>query len=781
MSLIPGYGTIPGYGEARMTQGLTRHYLGELPVEVTGFVGRQHELTQLSGLLRAARLVTVTGPGGVGKTRIALRVAADVAARYADGVHLVSLSALSDPELLPNTVATSLGLPEQDVRSQLDAIIDHLRDRQLLLVLDTCEHLTDACAMLADVLLRTTQGITVLATSRQPLDVPGEHACTIAPMREADAIELFTQRAATVVPGFTVTSANRADVERLCRRLDQVPLALELATVRLRAIPLPQLVSRLEDRFRLLTGGWRSALAHQQTLYATTEWSHDLCTAAERLLWARLSVFAGSFDAGSAEDVCAGEGLPREEVLGALIGLVDKSVALRVEEDGTRYRLLDTIREFGAQKLAALGEESTVRRQHIARYLAMTRYFSAHVGTAGHLARYQQLVQEQSNIRAALDYALAAPDGSPAAELAGSLDEFWQMSVSPAEGRYWMGKVLERLPLPSPERARALVSHGYLACLCGDAVAGVSILEKGISIAGTTVLARGYCNLVMAYAFTERYQEALAAAEAGETHAAGNAHMLVALDTEAGYVHVLAGDVTAGLARCVRGLDRLGPVSTAPWQESYLHSLHGLCLFLTGDYTASAVAFCRALAMLHELGDLTGTGYALEGSAWLAAAQGRPGRAATLLGAAGPLWQLAGSRLGHNKRAEALHAQAEQAARAALGPEQYDVLYHRAATAPLGDVLRLAMDDLDTLPAQQQPAAAATDGADPGEALTRRELEIAELVAGGLSNREVAERLVISKRTVDAHMEHIFSKLGVSSRVQLVTWLTSGPATGVEC
>src|SRR5271154_2468919 len=183
-----------------MTQGLTRHYQGELPVEVTGFVGRQHELTQLYGLLRAARLITVTGPGGVGKTRIALRAAAQSADLYADGVHLVALSGLSDPELLPNTVATSLGLPEQEGRSRLDAIIDFLRARQLLLILDTCEHLPDACAMLADVLLRATQGISLLATSRQPLDVPGEHACTIAPMLEADAIELFAQRAATVVP-----------------------------------------------------------------------------------------------------------------------------------------------------------------------------------------------------------------------------------------------------------------------------------------------------------------------------------------------------------------------------------------------------------------------------------------------------------------------------------------------------------------------------------------------------------------------------------------------------
>ena len=241
-------------------------------------------------------------------------------------------------------------------------IIDHLRDQRMLLILDTCEHLVDACAMLADILLRATS-LTVLATSRQPLAVPGEHTCAIPALPvpdprartagDGDAVELFAQCAAAVVPGFTVTSANRASVIRLCRRLAGVPLAIELATVRLRAIPLDQLADRLEDRFRLLTGGRRAALPHHQTIRAATEWSYDLCSPAEQLLWARLTVFAGSFDVEAAEQVCAGEPLDREDILTTLIGLVDKSVVLRAEGEGTRYLLLDTIREFGAEKLAA--------------------------------------------------------------------------------------------------------------------------------------------------------------------------------------------------------------------------------------------------------------------------------------------------------------------------------------------------------------------------------------------------------------------------------------------
>lgn len=350
-----------------MTLGLTtRQRPGELPVEVTRFVGRHRELAELAGLLRTARLVTVTGPGGVGKTRVALRAASLLADDFPDGTCLVELSGLHDPELLADTVASCLWLPEAESRSQLDAIIDHLRGQRMLLILDTCEHLIDACAMLADVLLRATE-VTVLATSRQTLDVPGEHTCAIPPLpisigplsdpAAGDAIELFTQCAAAVVPGFAVTDANRADVIRLCQRLDGVPLAIELATVRLRAIPLGQLAERLEDRFRLLTGGRRAALPHHQTMRAATDWSYDLCSPAEQLLWARLSVFAGSFDVGAVEQVCAGEPLDRQDVLSTLIGLVDRSVVLRVGEGGTQYLLLDTIREFGAEKLAALGAE----------------------------------------------------------------------------------------------------------------------------------------------------------------------------------------------------------------------------------------------------------------------------------------------------------------------------------------------------------------------------------------------------------------------------------------
>ena len=790
-----------------MSLGLTRQRPGELPLEVTPFVGRHRELAELTGLLRTARLVTVTGPGGVGKTRVALRAAAQFAesagaGEFPDGIWLVELSGLHDPELLPDTVATALGLPGTGLastgsHSQLDAILDHLRDQRLLLILDTCEHLIDACAMFADILLRATP-VTVLATSRQPLAVPGEHTCAIPPLPvpapgarkagDGDAVELFAQCAAAAVPGFEVTDANRACVIRLCRRLDGVPLAIELATVRLRAIPLEQLVDRLEDRFRLLAGGRRAALPHHQTIRAATEWSYDLCSPAEQLLWARLSVFAGSFDVAAAEQVCADERLDARDVLPALIGLVDKSVVLRVDMhsadgDGTRYVLLDTIREFGAEKLDERGEQDMIRQQHLARYCALAVYLGENPLASDQVPRYRQLRTEHAELRAALEYALTMP-GRPrdAAAMAISLDAYWQMSSVPGEGRHWLGKVLPRLGELSRARALALIVDGYLACLQDDTEAGLARLDEGITIAEERgdglIRIRGYLNLTMALTFAGRYDEAdRAGATAYEgALAAGDDSMLAVLDSHVGYLHLLAGEAAEGLASCRRGLARLGPDSGERWQQSYLRLLEGMCLFVLGDLGPSAEAFGTALAMKHEIGDTMGMGYALEGNGWLAAAEQRFTRAAWLLGAAVGRWRLTGGRLGRNATAEALHARAEQLVRDGLGEERYRVLHDQGAAYPLEEIVRLAAADADTLPPRPADAGAAAlvpAPSPPVPALTSRELEIAGLVGEGLSNRQIAEQLVISKRTVDAHIEHIYGKLGVSSRVALASWLRS--------
>src|SRR3984957_149291 len=354
---------------------------GQLPVETTSFVGREAELARLSALLSRARLVTVTGPGGVGKTRIALRAAARAAPGFADGACLAELAAVAEPGQLVPAVAGALGVAAPGRGSPRDAVLAHLADRQLLLILDTCEHLIDACAMFAEAVIARAPRVTMLATSREPLDVSGENACPVAPLpvpRRYDAgtpagtaVELFIQRASAAVPGYAFTPDDLPQVIRLCRRLDGIPLAIELAAVRLRALPLAELASHLDQRLALLASGHG---ARHRTLRAAIGWSHDLCTPAEQALWACLSVFGGPFTMSAAEEVCAGE-LDPGQVMPALIRLVDKSVLVRAGHTAgarvppgsgtaqpTRYLMLSTFRAFGAGQLAASGAEASTRR-----------------------------------------------------------------------------------------------------------------------------------------------------------------------------------------------------------------------------------------------------------------------------------------------------------------------------------------------------------------------------------------------------------------------------------
>jgi predicted ATPase/DNA-binding CsgD family transcriptional regulator len=791
-----------------MAPGLTQRRPGELPVEITGFVGRRTELAKLSTLLRTARMVTVTGPGGVGKTRCALRAAARLGDRFTDGIYLAELAGLHDPELLPHTIATALGLPEQDTRPPLEAVLDYLRGRQVLLILDTCEHLVDASAMLASTVLRGTEGVTVLVTSRQPLDVTGERICRIPPLPvpafdptdptrvgtaaetgHGDAVELFAQRAADAVPGFAVTDANRADVIRLCWWLDGIPLAIELATVRLRAVPLDQLAGRLEDRFLLLTGERRDALPHHQTLRTATQWSYDLCTPAQQLLWARLSVFDGGFSIDDAEQVCAQPPLSQVDVVKALIDLVDKSVAAQA---GDRYRLLDTIREFGAEKLAECGadEESAVRRAHAARYLAMARYFGTNPIGEDQLDRYRELRAEHANLRTALEYTFAVGDmDAEAASLATDLYAYWQISGLLSEGRYWMDKVLDRFPGPSAERAWALVMIGILAALQGEVTDALAAADEGIPMAeelGEALTAsRGYGSRTLASVFAGLHEQAAQSGATGDERAEAIADLpgIVALDVEMSLLYFGTGEPHRSLERCRHGLALFRPGSRERWMQGWLNCYTGMAEFLLGSLDDSAATLRTALAMKYELGDVVGMAYCLETLGWVASAWGRYDRTAWLLGAADALWDRVGSRLSGDAALEQLRQEAAKSAGDGLGAARYATLYNRGSRDQLEHVVALAAGDEDAAIAvtgksgrravMAQPAGGDTNAHVALGQLTSRQRQIAWLVAEGLSNREIAERLVISKRTVDTHIDHIFGRLGVSSRMQLAAWLAS--------
>ena len=761
-----------------MTRGLVQRFPSELPREATGFVGRGRELGALAGLLGAVRLVTVTGTAGVGKTRVALRAATLVGERFADGVCFAELGGLRDLDLVPPTVAACLGLPGQDARSGTDAVVGYLSERNVLLVLDTCEHVIGGCVALVSALLRDAPGVTVLAASRQPFDMPGEHVFPLPPLpvpepgdAGGDAVELFAQRAAAAVPGFTVSDANRSDVIGLCRRLDGIPLAIELAAVQLRTSSLRALSGRLEHRFLTLTGGRRVALPHQQTLRTATQWSYDLCSPAERRLWARLSVFDGSFGIQAAQDVCAGGSLDRAEVLPALIGLVDKSVVLRPDEDEPRYRLLDTIREFGAELLAESGEQAAVRGRHVAYFIGLAEDFGVHDKAGDQLDRFRQLRAEHQNFRAALGYALGAPgtpgDARLAARLASALRPYWEISGLLREGRHWMDKILARFPGPSAERARLLLTRGVLAIFQGELPGALADLEASteLSAAGGDSLAcaLGHTYRCLAFVFSGRHAEAAAAGATAEERlrAVGHQSGLVSLDIHLGYLHLLSREPDLAIERCAQGLRRLD--GGERWARSYLLVITALGLYLRGETEASAVAAVDSLQMKDEVGDLTGMAYCLEVLAMLAAGQDRFSRTAWLLGAADTLWERTGKRLGGTAAIEGLHQRAENTARAGLGGKRYERLFRDGAVRERGEIVALAIGDADKLPP-------ATRGR-----LTKREREVAALAGEGLTSSQIAGRLFISSRTVNTHIASIYAKLGISSRVQLLTWLTAGP------
>jgi non-specific serine/threonine protein kinase len=703
---------------------------------VTDFVGREAELLHLATLFSQARLVTVHGPGGVGKTRVSLRAAAEAVDSYPDGVWIVELSGLRDPELLPNTVAARLGLPEQDARPQVEAVLDHLRERRLLLILDTCEHLIDACAHLAEAIMREAPEVTLLATSRQPLDVRGEHTFPVGPLPEADAVELFARRAAAAVPGFTVGEDNRREVAWLCQRLDGIPLAIELAAVQLRALPLPELVRRLDTLFAMLAAGASGALPRHQTLRTAIEWSYELCSPLERALWQRLSVFADGFDLAAAEEVCAESDPEREEIISALIGLIDKSVVLREPTGGARYRLLDTIREFGGEQLAAAGAEARWRGRHIGRYLRMAGYFAEHFADDEQMARFHELRDEHANLRAALEYALDVPasaDADPGAgpqagpggqrdsgrqldlatgrelqgaRLATALAGYWMISGMVREGGYWLGKLLARFAPPSRERASVLASAGFLASWAGDVDGSIAECLEAIAIATELgepdIAARGYLHMNLALTFRGEHEKSAAAGLEAQRRLteAGDRVGLLMLACQIGHLHQLTGHPDEAVATCAAGLALLGEDSQERWLQSYLYLVSSFALFQQPGKDAECTSYAsRALFLKSELGDTAGIAYALDTLGWLAIRLGRAERVAWLFGAADALWERVGSRFGGTALMEQVRQGVEAAARAAVGADRYAELWRDGAARPLEEIVRAALANDDALAA----------------------------------------------------------------------------------
>ncbi|MCX4684518.1 regulator [Kitasatospora purpeofusca] len=669
---------------------------GRLPAEVTSFVGRQRELTELSLLLAERRLVTVTGPGGVGKSRLALRAAARAAGAFPDGTWLVEAAPVQDGRLLGHAVLEALRLTDGTARPPLEVLTERLAGRRLLLVLDGCEHLVPACAELALALLRALPGLRVLATSRVALRTAGEHLLNLAPLPVGtagavaagalpDAVLLFADRARAVLPSFAVTAANAEGIAQLCRRLDGIPLAVELAAGRLRALSVEQIGARLDDRFRLLTGGDPAALPRHQTLRTTIGWSHELCTEQERLLWARLSVFAGVFDLDAAEYVCGGEGVDPDELLDLLTELVAKSVVLREDSPfGVRFRLLDTVREYGLRWLRAAGEEHRLLCRHRDWYLGVATWGEVEWFGPRQAETAERTGLAHANLRAALEFCLAEPGEEQIALLmAGTLWFYWVGCGHLGEGRHWLDRALALAPEPTEARAKALWVTGYMATLQGDLVSARPALEE----CRRQALATGD-DRALAYAVHRQGcaaligDEPVRAAELFEealwhyrTIGELNSNVLMAM-FELGIAYLFQGDQDSGelwLGQVRELCEEHGE------QWAYAYALYALAYshWLNGE-VRPARALARQSVRLNRLfNDLLGIVLAIDLLALLEtepAGPGEPGdlrEARVLQGAAHRIWQAVGKPFFGSRTFNGPHRACEERAGAGLTEQEY--------------------------------------------------------------------------------------------------------------
>jgi predicted ATPase/DNA-binding CsgD family transcriptional regulator len=771
---------------------------GNLPAELTSFVGRRDELAEVKRLLTDSRLVNLTGIGGVGKTRLALRAAAGLRRAFRDGVWLVRLDQLRDQALVAQAVAGTLGLQDRAGYAPAAALAEYLAGRQLLLVLDNCEHLVDAAAKLADLLLREAAGLRILATSRESLNITGETVLAVPPLAVPEAgrrlsvaalarfpaAGLFAERAAQVAPGFAVTEANVAAVAGICRRLEGLPLAIELAAARLPVLSPEQIEARLGDRLGLLTRGGRTQPARQQTLRASIEWSYELCSEPERLLWARLSVFAGGCELDAAEGICADDRLAAADVLELLAALVGKSILIVAHGQAVaRYRLPETLREFGQERLHESGEYTTLRRRHRDWHEQLARQVYADWLSPQVTDLTARLFREHANVQAAQDFCQAEPGEAEAGlRIAMHVWLFYYWNAGHvSEGRYRLGQVLARAREPTAWRAQGLLLASFLAAVNGDRGAVQPLLEQGISlarqlndpatrafaawVAGHICLFAGDLPQAMAHC-----EDGLAVLPAAAVRGRQRANLLICLANAAG----LAGDEERAVA-CHRELGALTQDGSEDIRGAYCaYSLWalGAAAWRRGDLDRAAGLQQQSLR-LHRR-DRMGSAFCLEALAWIAASRHQDERAAVLLGAATGLWQFMGTSLDGNQHVAGYHRDCERQARQALGEAAFQAACQRGLQLPAEDAVAYALQQPPEKPPVKPPAPAIP----PEAPLTPRELQVAWLVAGGRSNKQIAAELVIAQRTAENHVEHILAKLGFNSRVEVAAWVAASQPGG---
>ncbi|MFJ8913090.1 ATP-binding protein [Amycolatopsis sp. NPDC102389] len=742
--------------------------------ELTSFIGRDAEGADVRRLLGSGRLTTLTGPGGVGKTRLAIRAMRDAASGFDGGTVFVGLAELRDPALIANLVADRLGLHDRPGEPILGTVLGHLRNRAALLVLDNCEHLVDACAVFVGEVLRHCPDVVVLATGRQSLDLPGEEVLPVPPLpvppedatpdrlASYDAVRLFLDRALTVVPSMLVTEETVADIARLCRGVDGLPLAIELAAAWVRALSPGQIADRLTHG--LLTAGPRTAPERQRTLRATIDWSYRLCSPAEQAVWRQVAVFAGSFEPEAAEFVCEGAA-----VLDVLDGLLDKSVLLREEHGGmARYRMLEMLREYGHELLERDGDLTEAMRRHRDWYDRLTAAAEAEWVGPDQESWVDRLRLDHANLRTALEWSLREPGEAAAAlRMATRLDEYWTLRGSLAEVRGWLTRAYAATPAEHPDRPMALgvgALHALWQFDVGVAEALLAEADALLDRADGEPARTFLCHVRSLGAMLQRDFETAArlAAVTSETFRAQGdlrreLHPLFIL----GVCTSVVGDLT-GAREVVRRMLALTEKAGEAYYLSMAEYARSCVEVLYGDAAVAETASKSGLRADLRIGNRFGAAHHTEALAWVAARRGQYVRSATLFGIAATLWDLVGSSAEAAGSLATPHFDHLNEAREGLGADQFD--HARAVGEALPEAKALAYALGERADVEDQAG---------GERLTGREREVADLVGAGLSNRDIATRLAISRRTVETHVQHIMTKLGVDNRTRIATWVAT--------
>ena len=748
-----------------------------LPKPLTSFIGRERELAQAKRLLQGSYLVTLIGPGGSGKTRLCIAVAAEVAGDYPDGVYFVPLAPVRDPGLVPSTIAQAIGLQDARDRPLMEHLVSQLRERQMLLVLDNFEHLL-AGAPVVTRLLQETTALRILVSSRSSLRISGEQECPVPPLAIPDpqvpltpdslagceSVRLFAERAAAAVPGFAISDENAPAIAEIARRLDGLPLAVELAAARVKLLPPEAILPRLEHSLQLLTGGRRDLPDRQQTLRATIAWSYNLLTEGARRLLGACSVFAGGASLEVIETVCEAAmdlGLP---VLDGLQELVDQSLLRPVSAQRSapvRYAMLETIREYAAERLAAMPEANRVRAAHAAAFLALVEAGDRpHAG----LARKEWLERvdtEHNNIRAALTW-YRQHDPAAALRLAASMSAFWSLRGHHTEGRQRLAELLDLVPDQTIKRVSALNGAAWLAIDQGDYAMADGLLAESIAIShalGNTVgeaiatVYRGRCTMSAGRIAAGAPDVQRAVELVNET---GDRPAIAFVTFYSALVALLTGRLEAACDLFARVGASAAELGLAPL-SARARLMLGYPLLDLGELAAARTALVEGFRMSTDVGDRWFVQLGLGAFVGLAVKTGRPRLALRLSGAAEAYRDA--NEFSMPEPMEEIVARWLGSAHAKIG---------RAAGRLVAEGRRLSPQEAVDLALANEPDDGPAPG--PGRTLTRREAEVATLAARGLTNREIAAELFLSVRTVEVHVDRILTKLGFHTRTQLAAW-----------